>query len=52
MTAERVHMADYGLSGQYPGSAPSENLCIGRILAQEKGLYRLVYEAGELPAEV
>ncbi len=52
MTAERVHMADYGLSGQYPGSAPGENLCIGRILAQEKGLYRLVYEAGELPAEV
>ena len=52
MTAERIHMADYGLSGQYPGSAPGENLCIGRILAQEKGLYRLVYEAGELPAEV
>ena len=46
MTAERVHMADYGLSGQYPGSAPGENLCIGRILAQEKGLYRLYLRGG------
>ena len=50
MTADRISMADYGLTGPY-GPAPGNGLCIGRILAQEKGLYRLICERGELAAE-
>lgn len=50
MTADFINMADYGLPEPY-GPAPEEGLCIGRILAQDKGLYRLICEKGELAAE-
>lgn len=49
-----VDMAAYGLLGQYAEAAQAcdEGFVIGRILSQEKGLYRLVSEGGEQLAEV
>ena len=50
----KVDMAAYGLLGQYAEAAQAcdEGFVIGRILSQEKGLYRLVSEEGEQLAEV
>ena len=49
-----VDMSAYGLLGQYAEAAQAcdEGFVIGRILSQEKGLYRLVSEGGEQLAEV
>ena len=50
----KVDMSAYGLLGQYAEAAQAcdEGFVIGRILSQEKGLYRLVSEEGEQLAEV
>ena len=50
----KADMAAYGLLGQYAEAAQAcdEGFVIGRILSQEKGLYRLVSEEGEQLAEV
>ena len=50
----KVDMAAYGLLGQYAEAAQAcdEGFVIGRILSQEKGLYRLVSERGEQLAEI
>ena len=50
----KADMAAYGLLGQYAEAAQAcdEGFVIGRILSQEKGLYRLVSEGGEQLAEV
>lgn len=50
----KVDMAAYGLLNQYAEAiqAYGENFLVGRILSQEKGLYRLVSEEGEQLAEV
>ena len=50
----KVDMSAYGLLGQYVEAAQAcdEGFVIGRILSQEKGLYRLVSEEGEQLAEV
>ena len=50
----KADMAAYGLLGQYAEGAQAcdEGFVIGRILSQEKGLYRLVSEEGEQLAEV
>lgn len=50
----KVDMSAYGLLGQYAEAAQAcdEGFFIGRILSQEKGLYRLVSEEGEQLAEV
>ena len=51
---EHTNMAAFGLTGQY--AAWAEELrgthAVGRILSQEKGMYRLVGEDGEQWAEV
>ena len=49
-----VDMAAYGLLGQYAEAvqAYDKGFVIGRILSQEKGVYRLVCEGGEQLAEV
>lgn len=51
---EKVNMAAYGLLNQYAALAKEyqENYSVGRILSQEKGLYRLISETGEQTAEV
>ena len=51
---EKVNMALYGLRNQYaaPAKEYPKNDSIGRILSQEKGLYRIISEAGEQTAEV
>lgn len=50
----KADMAAYGLLGQYAEAAQAcdEGFVFGRILSQEKGLYRLVSEEGEQLAEV
>ena len=49
-----VDMAAYGLLGQYAEAvqAYDKGFVIGRILSQEKGVYRLICEGGEHLAEV
>lgn len=51
---KKVNMAAYGLTEQYEALANEYQgrYTVGRILSQEKGLYRLISEAGEQPAEV
>lgn len=50
----KVDMAAYGLTDRHAAAAQEygENTVAGRILSQEKGLYRLVSERGEQLAEV
>ena len=50
----KADMAAYGLLGQYTEAAQAcdEGFVIGRILSQEKGIYRLVSERGEQLAEI
>ena len=50
----KVDMAAYGLTDQHAAAAQEygENHVAGRILSQEKGVYRLVCEGGEQLAEV
>lgn len=51
MTA--VNMADYGLLGQLAVLAQEQQQYqVGRVVAQEKGLYRLISEKGEQVAEI
>lgn len=46
-------MAAYGLSGQMAALAREHKDCtIGRILSKERGMYRLICEAGEWTAEI
>lgn len=49
-----INMAAYGLSAQYEAFAREygDAYTVGRILSQEKGLYRLISEKGEQPAVV
>lgn len=49
-----VNMADYGLTNEYAAYAQdcNDDYAAGRILAQEKGIYRIISEAGEQLAEV
>lgn len=48
-----IDMAAYGLSGQMAEFArENKDYTIGRILSQEKGMYRLICEAGERTAEI
>lgn len=50
----KIDMAAYGLLNQYAalGREYDENYTVGRILSQEKGIYRLVSEKGEQLAEI
>ncbi len=50
----KINMATFGLLNQYETLVQeySKNYKVGRILLQEKGLYRLVSESGEQFAEV
>lgn len=50
----KVDMAAYGLRDSYAELVQEDrgSCTIGRILSQEKGLYRLISEMGEQPAEV
>lgn len=47
---DKTDMAAYGLAGQY--DIPKMPYTIGRILTQEKGIYIMVTESGEMPAQV
>lgn len=49
-----MDMAVYGLTGRHAAAAREygENYAAGRILSQEKGVYRLICEGGEQLAEV
>ena len=49
-----VNMADYGFSGRYAAFAAEygEKYAAGRVLSREKGVYRVISEAGEQLAEV
>lgn len=49
----KVNMAAYGLTARYAALAQNDQTCqVGRVLSQEKGLYRLITEAGERTAAV
>ena len=50
----KVNMAAYGLTNQYAALTREcgEDRMVGRILSQEKGIYRLICEEGEQLAEV
>lgn len=50
----KVNMTAYGLTDQYAALAKEylQDYTVGRILSQEKGLYRLIREDGEQSAEV
>lgn len=49
-----INMAAYGLKDQHAVTAQecNKNYKVGRILSQEKGLYRVISEAGEQLAEI
>ena len=51
---ETDNMAAFGLRNQYADfiSEDKETNVIGRIISQEKGMYRLVSEKGEQLAEI
>lgn len=49
----KINMKEYGLSERFINeSTLYENQNIGRIASQDKSLYRLIYEKGELRAQV
>ncbi|MCI5808790.1 MAG: ribosome small subunit-dependent GTPase A [Oscillospiraceae bacterium] len=50
----KIDMAEFGLFSQYAALMQEydENNLIGRVLSQEKGLYRVISEEGEQLAEV
>lgn len=49
----KINMKEYGLNERFINeSTLYENQNIGRIISQDKGLYRLIYEKGELRAQV
>lgn len=49
----RIDMRKYGLTEQFQTLAKEfEELTVARVLSQEKGLYRIVTEKGEKPAEI
>lgn len=49
----KVNMAAYGLTARYAALAQNDQTCqVGRVLSQEKGLYRLITETGERTAAV
>lgn len=49
-----INMTAFGLLNQHAAAAKeyNENYAVGRILSQEKGIYRLISEMGEQLAEV
>ena len=47
-----IDMTAYGLTGQLAALASAEAAAVGRVLAQDRGSYRVVSASGERTAEV
>ena len=47
----RIDMTAFGFSDRFAALTPENfQLTVGRVLSQEKGLYRMISENGEQPA--
>ena len=47
-----INMKDYGLSDKFLNESKMYSLSVGRIISQDKGLYKAVTENGEFKAQV
>jgi len=48
----KINMKDYGLSGMFVDESKLYSFTIGRIISQDKGMYRAVTENGEFKAQI
>ena len=48
----KINMKDYGLSGMFIDESKLNSFTIGRIISQDKGMYRAVTENGEFKAQI
>jgi len=48
----KTDMRDYGLSDRFIAESKMYDLSIGRIISQDKGLYKLITEKGEFKAQI
>ena len=48
----KINMKDYGLSGMFIDESKLNSFPIGRIISQDKGMYRAVTENGEFKAQI
>lgn len=48
----KINMKDYGLSESFINESKMYDLSVGRIISQDKGLYRIISENGEFKGQI
>lgn len=48
----KINMKDYGLNDKFINESKMYNLSVGRIISQDKGLYKAITENGEFKAQI
>ncbi|MDD4677949.1 MAG: ribosome small subunit-dependent GTPase, partial [Tissierellia bacterium] len=48
----KINMKDYGLNDRFINESKMYNFSVGRIISQDKGLYKSITENGEFKAQI